>query len=69
MSNTVRPSDSQSVPSRTPSPTEARELVMKIASQNGWLPENELESLPPSARKAIANLKSQLGRTTRTYVL
>ena len=69
MSNTrtIGPSGRQSVPSQTPSPTEAQELVKKIASQNGWLPENELQSLPPSAREAIANLKRQLGRTTRTY--
>ena len=71
MSSNIGPYDSegQRVQSRTPSTVAARELVRKIARQNGWLPESELESLPPSAREAIANLRRKLGSATRTYVL
>jgi hypothetical protein len=51
------------------SPTEAQELVERIAREYGRLSERDREVTPPVALGAIANLQDALGATTQTYVI
>jgi hypothetical protein len=51
------------------SPTEAQKVVERIVKEYGWLSDREREVTPPSALRAITNLRTALGTTTRTYVI
>lgn len=50
-------------------PAQARAVVLRAASRNGWISQEDRDNSPPGTLAALENTREQLGNALEMYVL